>query len=47
MRWTCGGTRSDASAANGGCPRKTFTEWVRQLPPRCRMTARLREQAAD
>jgi hypothetical protein len=23
---------------------KTFTEWVPQLPPRCRITARLREQ---
>lgn len=31
---------------NQGCPRKTFTEWVPQLPPRCRITARLREQAA-
>ena len=27
------------------CPRKTFTEWVPQVPPRCRITARLREQA--
>jgi transposase len=33
--------------ANGECPRKTFTEWVPDLPPRCRITARLREQAAD
>lgn len=31
---------------NGRCPRKTFTEWVPALPPRCRITARLREQAA-
>ena len=30
---------------NGECERKTFTEWVPQLPPRCRITARLREQA--
>ena len=30
---------------NQECPRKTFTEWVPQLPPRCRITARLREQA--
>jgi transposase len=30
---------------NGQCPRKTFTEWVPQLPPRCRITARLREPA--
>jgi transposase len=29
-----------------GCPRKTFTEWLPQVPPRCRLTARLREQAA-
>ena len=28
-----------------GCARKTFTEWVPQVPPRCRLTARLREQA--
>jgi transposase len=32
---------------NHECPRKTFTEWVPALPPRCRITARLREQAAD
>jgi transposase len=31
---------------NHECPRKTFTEWVPGLPPRCRITARLREQAA-
>ncbi len=36
-RWKCG---------NPGCPRKTFTEWVPQVPPRCRITARLRDQAA-
>ena len=30
---------------NQRCPRKTFTEWVPALPPRCRITARLREQA--
>jgi transposase len=29
-----------------GCDRKTFTERVPQVPPRCRITARLREQAA-
>jgi len=28
-----------------GCARKTFTEWVPQVPPRCRITGRLREQA--
>ena len=28
-----------------GCGRKTFTEWLPQVPPRCRLTARLREQA--
>jgi transposase len=28
-----------------GCGRKTFTERVPQVPPRCRLTARLREQA--
>jgi transposase len=31
---------------NQQCPRKTFTEQVPALPPRCRITARLREQAA-
>lgn len=31
---------------NQKCPRKTFTEWVPPLPPRCRITARVREQAA-
>ncbi len=28
-----------------GCDRKTFTEGLPQVPPRCRITARLREQA--
>jgi transposase len=28
-----------------GCDRKTFTERVPQVPPRCRLTRRLREQA--
>jgi transposase len=36
VRWKCDKV---------GCGRKTFTEWVPQLPPRCRITARLREQA--
>ena len=27
------------------CARKTFTEWVPQVPPRCRLTGRLRELA--
>ena len=35
-RWKC-----DEEA----CGRKTFTEWLPQVPPRCRITARLREQA--
>jgi transposase len=36
-RWKC--TAED-------CPRKTFTEHLPQVPPRCRVTGRLREQAA-
>ncbi len=36
-RWKC---------AEQACGRKTFTEWLLQVPPRCRLTARLREQAA-
>jgi transposase len=35
-RWKC---------QDGRCDRKTFTEWLPQVPPRCRVTARLREQA--
>jgi len=35
-RWKC-----DEPA----CARKTFTERVPQVPPRCRLTARRREQA--
>src|ERR1017187_5780388 len=31
---------------DAACPRKTFTESVAQGPPRCRVTARLREHAA-
>ena len=36
-RWKC---------CNGECARKTFTEWVPQVPPRCRLTGRLRDKAA-
>ena len=36
-RWKC---------AEQACSRKTFTGWLPQVPPRCRLTARLREQAA-
>ena len=36
FRWKC-----DAP----GCDRETFTERVPQVPPRCRLTARLRERA--
>jgi transposase len=35
-RWKCLDKR---------CARKTFTEWLPQVPPRCRVTGRLREQA--
>ena len=42
LRWV----KVRRKCGNGECPRKTFTEWVPQLPPRCRITARLREQAA-
>ena len=35
-RWKC---------PEEGCDRKTFTERLPQVPPRCRITARLREQA--
>jgi transposase len=41
LRWV----KMRRKCGNGECPRKTFTEWVPQLPPRCRITARLREQA--
>jgi transposase len=34
-RWKCG---------EDDCPRKTFTEWIPQVPARCRITTRLREQ---
>src|ERR1035438_4625365 len=40
----CGVKRRWASGEEQ-CPRQTFTEPVPQLPPRCRITARLREQA--
>ena len=42
VRWVKARRKCD----NQQCPRKTFTEWVPALPPRCRITARLREQAA-
>jgi len=35
-RWKC---------QDGRCDRKTFTEWLPQVPPRCRVTGRLRAQA--
>jgi len=41
LRWV----KVRRKCGNGECPRKTFTEWVPQVPPRCRLTARLREQA--
>ena len=37
-RWKCQDER---------CERKTFTEWVPQVPPRCRLTGRLRKLAAE
>jgi transposase len=43
LRWV----KYRRKCGNQQCPRKTFTEWVPVLPPRCRITARLREQAAD
>jgi hypothetical protein len=42
LRWV----KYRRKCANRQCPRKTFTESVPALPPRCRNTARLREQAA-
>jgi transposase len=42
LRWV----KVRRKCGNQQCPRKTFTEPVPQLPPRCRITARLREQAA-
>lgn len=41
LRWV----KVRRKCGNPDCPRKTFTEWVPGLPPRCRITARLREQA--
>ena len=35
-RWKC---------QDGRCDRKTFTEWLPQVPPRCRVTGRLRAKA--
>jgi hypothetical protein len=37
-RWKC---------AAEACGRKTFTEWLPAVPPRCRITGRLREQAGS
>ena len=37
-RWKC---------AAEACTRRTFTEWLPAVPPRCRITRRLREQAAS
>jgi transposase len=42
LRWV----KVRRKCGNPHCPRKTFTEWVPQLPPRCRITARLWDQAA-
>ena len=41
LRWV----KFRRKCGNPECPRKTFTEQVPGLPPRCRITARLREQA--
>lgn len=32
---------------NGDCPRGTFTEWVPQVPPRCKITRRLLGHCGD
>ena len=42
LRWV----KYRRKCGNQQCLRKTFTESIPQLPPRCRITARLREQAA-
>ena len=42
LRWV----KYRRKCGNPGCPRQTFTESVPAVPPRCRITARLREQAA-
>lgn len=42
LRWV----KVRRKCGNQECDRKTFTEWVPALPPRCRITARLRGQAA-
>jgi len=39
--------RNGGWSANGDCSRGTFTEWVPQLPPRCRITRRLPEHCGD
>ena len=41
LRWV----KVRRKCGNPECPRRTFTEQVPALPPRCRITARLREQA--
>ena len=42
LRWV----KRRRKCADEDCQRKTFTERLPQVPPRCRVTARLREQAA-
>jgi len=42
LRWI----KARRKCGNQECSRKTFTEWVPAVPPRCRITTRLREQAA-
>jgi transposase len=42
LRWV----KCRRKCENRKCPRKTFTESVSALPPRRRLTGRLREQAA-
>jgi len=41
LRWV----KVRRKCGNPECPRNTFTEWVPAVPPRCRITTRLREQA--
>ena len=35
------------ACGNGDCPQGTFTEWVPQVPPRCKITRRLLEHCGD
>ena len=46
-RWRCGGASGAWCASEPSCPRRSFTQTTAEIPPRSRLTARLRQRLAE